>query len=159
LAKYHNLLEKKVESRNIYSKILVTLQFGIAGIMLLFSSSMLFTSIFPLGLLTVGIAIGIWAITRNRLGNFNIQPELKEGSTLVTTGIYKYIRHPMYTSVLFIFFAIFTASPTILEGILFVSLVVVLLLKAKREEGLWLRHDSEYEAYKNSSKYFIPFVL
>jgi len=37
--------------------------------------------------------------------------------------------------------------------------VAVLLLKAKREESLWLEHDEEYAKYKNSTKFFIPYIL
>lgn len=119
-----------------------------------FSSSMLSISIFIIGLL-----FSIWALAYNKLGNFNIQPKLKEGSNLITTGIYGYIRHPMYTSVIIMMLAFLVSTPILIEAILFISLIGVLLLKAKREERLWMEHDEAYMEYKKGTKLFIPFIL
>jgi len=83
---------------SLYPKLLVFLQFSIIGIMVLLSHGF-FSHIYALILFSLGACIGVWAINHNKLDNFNIQPKYKEGSYLVTTGIYKYIRHPMYTSV------------------------------------------------------------
>jgi protein-S-isoprenylcysteine O-methyltransferase Ste14 len=55
----------------------------------------------PAGVLVAaGIAIGVWALTANRPGNFDIRPEPKPGGQLVTRGPYAYVRHPMYLAVM-----------------------------------------------------------
>ena len=53
-----------------------------------------------LAIIFLGITIGILAIQEHESNNFNIRPDIKENCKLVTTGIYTYIRHPMYLAVL-----------------------------------------------------------
>ena len=144
--------------KNYYPNILVALQFGIIGVMLLLTHNF-FATLYPIAIFSLGAILGIWALMHNRLGNFNIQPKLKENSKLVTTGIYGYIRHPMYSSVILMVLALVVASPTLWEIFLFLALIVVLWLKARREEMLWSGHDEAYIAYKKKSKFFIPFLL
>jgi protein-S-isoprenylcysteine O-methyltransferase Ste14 len=126
--------------------------------MILFSHGVL-SSIVAVSIFIVGLLIGLWAINHNKRGNFNIQPKLKEGCQLVTTGAYNYIRHPMYTSVIIMMFAVLVSTPTLLELSFFSILIMVLVLKAKREERLWCGHDEEYIVYKKRTKLFIPYIL
>ncbi|WP_294957799.1 isoprenylcysteine carboxylmethyltransferase family protein [Sulfurovum sp.] len=144
--------------KNYYSKFLVALQFGTIGIMLLLAHYR-----FTFAAATVffaGVITGIWALTHNKLGNFNIEPELKENCRLVTTGIYRWIRHPMYASVTLMMLGIGLTDPgAFILWYLWLFLIVVLLLKAKREESLWLSHDPCYLDYCQNTKYFIPYIL
>jgi len=141
-----------------YPQTLVFLQFLLIGLIVLFSKG-LASNTFAIIIFIIGLLIGIWALSHNQLGNFNIQPKLKEGSALITTGIYKYIRHPMYLSVITTMFAFVLSTANLLEILFFISLLIVLILKAKREESLWIEHDEEYVRYKERTKLFIPFVL
>jgi protein-S-isoprenylcysteine O-methyltransferase Ste14 len=142
----------------IYPKLLVLLQFGLIGLMVLFSHGVL-SSIPGIALFIVGLILGLWAIYHNKRDNFHIQPNLKEGCQLITTGAYRYIRHPMYTSVITMMFAVLVSTPTLIEFLFFITLIVVLVLKAKREEYLWCGHDASYVEYKKSTKLFIPYIL
>jgi len=141
-----------------YPNLLVFLQFLLIGLIVLFSKSF-FSSPFALAIFIVGAVLGLWAITHNKVGNFNIQPKLREGSKLITTGIYTWVRHPMYTSVIVMMLGFLVSTPTVIEILLWLILTGVLLLKAKREESLWLEHDEDYAKYKNSTKFFIPYIL
>ena len=51
-------------------------------------------------LLCVSGMVGLWALSANRLGNFNIHPTPHPQGQLVVHGPYRWIRHPMYTAVL-----------------------------------------------------------
>ena len=144
--------------KKYYPELLVFLQFTIIGVMVIFSKGF-FSNLIAISIFIVGAVLGIWALTHNRLGNFHIQPKMRENAKLVTTGIYRYIRHPMYLSVITMMLAFFVSTPTVIESILFVGLIVVLVLKAKREESLWLNHNEKYERYKEQTKLFIPYVL
>jgi len=115
--------------------------------------------LFSLTLFLLGVFIGIWALTHNQLGNFNIEPVLKENCRLVTTGIYRWIRHPMYASVTLMMLGIALMDAKAVLWLLWLFLVNVLLLKAQREESLWLSHDPCYLAYREKTKYFIPYIL
>jgi len=141
-----------------YPNLLVFLQFSLIGIMALLSKGF-FSSNVGLAIFVVGAVLGLWALTHNQLGNFNIQPKLRKGSKLITTGIYALVRHPMYLSVMVMMLGFLVSTPTIVETILWLMLIMVLLLKAKKEESLWLEHDEAYEVYKKSTKLFIPYIL
>jgi len=141
-----------------YPKILVFLQFGLIGLMLLFSKS-IFSSFTSISIFFVGLVVGILALLRNKLGNFNIQPKMKENATLITTGIYTYVRHPMYLSVILMMLGVWMNAPALLETLLLLLLILVLLLKAKKEEAIWLQESEAYAIYKKRSKLFLPFIL
>jgi len=134
------------------------LQFLLIGLIILFSQGVLHSA--P-GILVFlfGLSVGIWALQHNRRGNFNIQPVLKEGCDLIMTGPYRYMRHPMYTSVIFMMLGIVISTPAALEWFFFFSLLLILTLKAKREEKLWCGHDVNYHEYQKHTKLFIPYIL
>ena len=137
------------------SPLLVFLQFFIIALMLWFGKGIL-TSIPGMAIFMIGLLIGLWALVHNRLGNFNIRPDIKHGCVMVNSGPYRFVRHPMYTSVLFMMLGVLIAAPTLLEMIFFIALFLVLSAKALREERLWCDHHQGYTAYKNGTKMFIP---
>jgi protein-S-isoprenylcysteine O-methyltransferase Ste14 len=145
----------------MYPKLLVFLQFGLITLMLYFSKGFqhFLQHTFALPLFVMGLSFGLWALNHNRLGNFHVRPKLKENAQLITTGIYKFIRHPMYTSVILMMFAVLMSSPTLTETVLFISLLIILVLKARKEESLWVIHNSSYEKYRKQTKLFIPYIL
>lgn len=79
---------------------------------------------------------------------------------LVTSGIFRYIRHPLYSSLLFLTWGIWFKQP------LWYTLPVALLsswllwLTAKRDEQECLAYFGEkYREYMNGTKSLIPFVF
>lgn len=50
--------------------------------------------------LAAGLALGLWAVTADRPGNFNIRPVPRAGGQLIDRGPYRWIRHPMYSALL-----------------------------------------------------------
>ena len=141
----------------MYSRSLVFAQFFLIGVMIIFSQGVL-SSWLGMSVLFGGIAFGVWTIQYNRLGNFNIRPELKEGCSLITTGPYRFVRHPMYTSVLLISLGLAISTPVYIEWSSFLLLFLVLALKAVREEYLWCEENRAYREYMRKSKRFIPFI-
>jgi protein-S-isoprenylcysteine O-methyltransferase Ste14 len=145
--------------RRYYPQLLVFWQFGIIGVMTLLTLRSPHFSWSGITLLFAGASIGIWAIQHNRPDNFNIIPALKEGCCLVTSGIYRYIRHPMYTSVIVMMLGVTLLGTHPATWLLWVLLILVLYLKADREERLWMAHDRAYADYRRKTRYFIPFIL
>lgn len=144
---------------SVYSKLLVLSQFIII-LTLLFINDSIFSHTLSLFIFLSGCFFAIYTLYSNRLGNFNIQPEIKENAKLITTGAYRYVRHPMYLSVLLVMLAVSVTTITVENLILFEVLIYVLYLKARKEEELWKnRSDNEYEEYKKHTKMFIPFVI
>jgi len=141
-----------------YPHLLVAAQFGLIGLMVLSSHGVL-SDPAAIAVFLVGVFIGFWAIAHNQLGNFHIRPVLKDGCALTTTGPYRLIRHPMYTSVITMMLGVLISTPTMLEGAMLLALIVVLYLKARREEALWCGHDAVYLEYRERTKLFIPYIL
>jgi protein-S-isoprenylcysteine O-methyltransferase Ste14 len=141
------------------SNILVFLQFFIIFLMILPIGAPTDTVGLGVAVFSFGLFIGFLAILKNKLGNFNVRPDIKEDCTLITTGIYAYIRHPMYTSVLIMMSSMMVIYPEKAEYLLYSILVVVLLLKMFYEESLWKCESEEYKEYTKSTKRVIPFIF
>jgi len=110
-------------------------------------------------LLLASAALGGWTLLHNRLGNFNIHPAPRAGGVLVTTGPYRLLRHPMYSSVLLAGAALANLPAPWASWLLWAALALVLWLKALLEEQWLRRHYSGYPAYCRSCKRFVPWVF
>ena len=88
-----------------------------------------------------------------------VRLQTERGQTVVTTGPYRYVRHPMYATVI-----IFLAGTSLLLGswyglIVGLMLVVGIAYRAVREEAALRAELKGYEAYMAQVKYrFIPFI-
>jgi len=91
------------------------------------------------------------------------EPELlafEKTSQLVTSGIYHYIRHPLYSSLLFLAWGIFFKDITWPGGLLTLAATIFLLLTAKADERECLRYfGAAYREYMRRTKRFIPFLF
>ena len=88
-----------------------------------------------------------------------VRVQTERGQTVVSTGLYRYVRHPMYATAL-----IFLVSTTLLLGswygfILGLLLFVGIALRAVQEERALRAELPGYEEYMAQVKYrFIPYV-
>ena len=79
---------------------------------------------------------------------------------LITSGIYRYIRHPLYLSLILLGFGVMLKHPGVLQWILSIINIIAMYMTAKIEEKEMItRFGEEYRQYMNSSKMFIPFIL
>jgi len=86
--------------------------------------------------------------------------EFEDTSKLVTTGIYKFIRHPLYCSLLLLGFGIFFKNVDVITVILVIINTAALYLTARAEEGEMIKKfGDEYREYMKKSKMFIPFLF
>jgi protein-S-isoprenylcysteine O-methyltransferase Ste14 len=106
-----------------------------------------------------GLTLGIWAILAMGIGNFNISPEIKEGSLFVQRGPYKVIRHPMYTSLLLITLPLVIALPSPQRWIYWLVLLIDLVLKLTHEEKLLIATHPQYASYRRVTARLIPFLF
>jgi protein-S-isoprenylcysteine O-methyltransferase Ste14 len=119
----------------------------------------LFAANFLLIFQLIGLGIGVWGILVMKLGNFNIQPEVKNTANFITSGPYKIIRNPMYTG-LILFFGLSTINHfSYLRFAIFVLLCIALVLKITMEEQfLAERFKTDYINYKQNTYRLIPYV-
>jgi protein-S-isoprenylcysteine O-methyltransferase Ste14 len=85
---------------------------------------------------------------------------IERTTRLVTSGIYRYIRHPFYSSLLFLAWGIFFKRPAWLGAILAVLTTACLIVTAKKEEIENIDFFGKpYQEYMEGTKMFIPFIL
>jgi len=79
---------------------------------------------------------------------------------LVTSGIYAYIRHPLYSSLLLLGWGIFFKLPSLPGGILALATTIFLYLTARADEAECLQYfGSAYQDYMQKTRRFIPFIF
>lgn len=101
-----------------------------------------------------------------RLGRRNDQREdtpligMEKTTKLVTSGPYRYIRHPLYSSLLFLAWGIVFKAPSWVTVLLGAGASACLFATARAEEKENLRFfGPAYEQYTKRTKRFIPFLL
>jgi len=85
--------------------------------------------------------------------NLSPLPRPINNSNLVTTGIYRFTRHPMYYSLIFISFGFFITKLSIYYLFLLTSLILIIKFKIDLEEQYLKNKFKNYLFYKNKVKY------
>jgi len=85
---------------------------------------------------------------------------IENTAALVTTGAYRFIRHPAYAALLYLAWGAALKSISLLSAALAVVASAALLATAKAEEAENIRRfGSAYRAYMARTRLFIPFVV
>lgn len=112
-----------------------------------------------LSLCVFGALLGVATLYFNRPGNFSIYPEIKPETALITTGPYRYVRHPMYSALVSMMAGIAVYNGG-LWNVLGVALVAVAVAgKAHKEERLLHNRFPAYARYAASTGRFFPRLL
>ena len=106
------------------------------------------------GFLIIIIAFIILLVAIKDLGrNLSPFPRPINNSNLVTKGIYRFTRHPMYYSLIFISFGVFITKLSIYYLFLSTSLILIIKFKIALEEQYLKNKFKNYLFYKNEVKY------
>lgn len=140
-------------------KLLVVGQFGLLGGLMLRCFSHAVTVMpgwWSYALWLSGFALSLWTLSANRPGNFNIRPEPKAGGHLVQTGPYRWIRHPMYTSVLLVAAGASAWLADLAGAAAWLALLAVLIAKSHLEERWLVERYSDYQTYRKGTWRLVP---
>jgi protein-S-isoprenylcysteine O-methyltransferase Ste14 len=86
--------------------------------------------------------------------------KFEKTTELVETGIFRYVRHPLYGSLLFLGWGVCLKNPEFVIVILSLAATVFFYLTAVMEEKEDIEYFGEkYRAYAGRSKMFIPYIL
>ncbi len=140
---------------SLFSRTLVAIQFGAIALLLLTGPWFAHT-LWGLALQGLGILIGLWGVLTMK--RFNIVPDPRPDCELVCHGPYRWIRHPMYLSIILFFTPLILESPTPLRLGTFALLVADLLVKLSYEERLLCAQLDGYGDYCRRSKRLLPFI-
>lgn len=105
----------------------------------------------------VGI-VGILVSAASLRKSLTAVPIPKSDGKLSTTGLYRYVRHPMYTSVLLFAIGIAVRSGTLVKYLLVMALYFLFYAKSKYEEKFLEIKYPEYAEYALRIPRFIPFI-
>ena len=85
---------------------------------------------------------------------------IENTTVLVRQGAYRYIRHPLYASLLLGGWGVFFKSPSLLSIFLVLVASAFLVATAKVEEAENIqKFGANYAAYMKTTKMFIPFLI
>ncbi|MHA1907978.1 MAG: methyltransferase family protein [Candidatus Thorarchaeota archaeon] len=119
----------------------------------------------PLELRVLGLAFAIllvpytYWIGSTLAHNYSYTVEIQEGQTLITTGPYKRVRHPIYASAIFFLASLVLVSDNWLFLVVLLLTIPGLYIRIKREEEMMIReYGEEYQTYLKRTGRIFPKV-
>ena len=110
-------------------------------------------------LLAVSLALAVWGFLLLVLAG-KPRGGVEGTTTLVTSGIYRYIRHPLYSSLLFLAWGAFLKAPAPASATLAVLASAALVATARAEEREnTAKFGEAYTRYMRATKRFLPLVF
>jgi protein-S-isoprenylcysteine O-methyltransferase Ste14 len=113
-----------------------------------------------LGLAALGFALLQWA--QNTLGkNWSDTPRMMKEQTLITSGPYQFIRHPIYTAFLLIMGSTLLISANWLVGLSWIGMTILeIASRIGFEESLMLEYfGDQYRTYMKKTGRLLPLLL
>lgn len=98
----------------------------------------------------VAIAAGFIALGRN----VQVAPHTKAGARLVQSGIYRVLRHPMYSGVALCVAGLWLREPTPAVGVAGIVVIAFLGMKRRVEERFLMAAYAEYAQYRKRTVAF-----
>ena len=85
--------------------------------------------------------------------------EVSENQKVVDTGLYGLVRHPMYTSTIFLFLSMPLVLDSILSFIVMLAYPIIIIFRIRNEEEVLEKDLDGYKEYKEKVKYkLIPYL-
>jgi protein-S-isoprenylcysteine O-methyltransferase Ste14 len=110
------------------------------------------------------LAAALWLFRRSHVDlgrNWSITLQVREQHALVKTGVYRLIRHPMYSSFFLLGLAQMLLLPNWLAGIAgIIGAAVLFAFRVLREEQMMLESfGDEYRVYMTHTKRIVPWLI
>lgn len=113
----------------------------------------------------IPLVLGVTALRSRGLPDSTKRPDgellaFERTTSLVSDGVYRYIRHPLYTSLLGLTWGAFFKEPSAVGALLATCATMLLVVTAKRDESECVQvFGGDYAEYMRRTRMFIPYVL
>ena len=108
-------------------------------------------------MVAAGLGVAVWA--RRHLGrNWSSNVVVKEDHTLIRTGPYSRVRHPIYTGIILAFLGVAIYVGEWRALLACVLVFVSFLVKSRAEEAQMRKIFPEYEQYRRESAALVPLL-
>lgn len=85
--------------------------------------------------------------------------QVQEGQTVIDTGLYGIVRHPMYSATLLLFLSMPLILGSLYTFVIFLAYPLIIAKRIRHEEAFLAQELSGYRAYQQKVKYrLIPFI-
>ena len=141
---------------------LVAIQFALLVLLMAIPAGELYSvgpglTVATMVLVGVGIVVGMIAGARLG-GSLTPSPIPRASGQLATSGVYRLVRHPIYSALVLIGLGLAIRGASLWHGLVLAGLVVLLQLKARAEEAMLLKKFQDYASYAARVGRFFPGV-
>jgi len=153
--------EKQSEQRNVVklSGLMFILGFVLAGLDFRMGWSNMPMWLCYAGCAVLLISYGLFAEVLRENTWLSRTIEVQEGQTVVSTGLYGIVRHPMYFATVFLFMAMPVILGSYISFVVFLMYPYIISKRIKNEEEVLEKELRGYAEYKKKVKYrMIPWV-
>ena len=141
-----------------YTSILLTAVEYLCILMIFITGDLLPLSFIAIVILVLAIFLGLWSLWTIFIKKFRITNKISSDSRIVAKGPYKFIRHPLYSSLLLILLTIVLNHFSFIRLILWLILLTVMFAKLMYEERSIIKRNTDYLIYKRGTKRLLPFI-
>ena len=168
LAKSPELLKKRLDVKEkqraqkgvvAFSGLMFIVGFVVAGLDFRFGWSAVPPWVVVTASVLFLVAYGVYAEVMRENAYLSRTIKVEQGQTVVDTGMYSIVRHPMYAVTVLLFLMIPLVLGSWYALIAFAFYPAIIIVRLKDEETLLTKELPGYEAYKQKVKYrLIPYI-
>ena len=161
LAKRLDAKEKQGDQKLVVamSGLMFVAGFVVAGLDYRFSWSRMPMAVTVASWVLFLVAFGLSAEVLRENAYLSRTVKVEEGQTVISTGLYGIIRHPMYAATILLFIMMPLVLGSWYAAIIFLAYPVLIVIRLSGEEKLLLKELPGYGQYREKVKYrIIPFI-
>ncbi len=153
--------ETQSEQKDVikYSGLMFLAAFIIAGLNYRFQWIMMPRAIVWIGVVVFLLAYCLFGEVLRENQYLSRVIEVQEDQTVVDTGLYGIVRHPMYTATVLLFLSMPLVLNSLISFIIMLAYIPIIVKRIKNEEEVLETELKGYKEYKQKVKYrLIPFI-
>ena len=153
--------ETQSEQKDVikYSGLMFLAAFIIAGLNYRFQWIMMPRVVVWIGVVIFLLAYCLFAEVLRENQYLSRVIEVQEDQTVVDTGLYGIVRHPMYTATVLLFLSMLLVLNSLISFIIMLTYIPIIVKRIKNEEEVLEQELKGYKEYTQKVKYrLIPFI-